>query len=54
LLIAEGGTPKLVKTAYLSDQDCARIAAYATTLRAAAKVATFEPTDTLADRPAAA
>jgi len=38
LLIAEGGTPKLVKTAYLSDDDCARIAAYATELRGAACV----------------
>lgn len=29
LLIAEGGAPQLVKTAYLSDEDCARIAAHA-------------------------
>jgi S-DNA-T family DNA segregation ATPase FtsK/SpoIIIE len=35
LLIAEGGTPQLVKAAYLSDVDCARIASYAATLRAA-------------------
>jgi S-DNA-T family DNA segregation ATPase FtsK/SpoIIIE len=35
LLIAEGGTPRRVKVAYLSDADCARIAAHATRLRAA-------------------
>jgi S-DNA-T family DNA segregation ATPase FtsK/SpoIIIE len=29
LLIAEGGTPRRVKPAYLTDDDCARIAAYA-------------------------
>ena len=29
LLIAEGGSPSLVKTGYLEDADCARIAAYA-------------------------
>src|SRR5215467_11800217 len=33
LLIAEGGTPQLVKTAYLSDEDCARIAGYAVRIR---------------------
>lgn len=37
LLIAEGGVPKLVKTAYLTDTDCARIAGYAVTLRAATR-----------------
>jgi S-DNA-T family DNA segregation ATPase FtsK/SpoIIIE len=37
LLIAEGGVPKLVKTAYLSDADCARIAAYAVSLRRAVR-----------------
>lgn len=37
LLIAEGGIPKLVKTAYLSDEDCSRIAAHAAQLRATAK-----------------
>jgi S-DNA-T family DNA segregation ATPase FtsK/SpoIIIE len=35
LLIAEGGTPQLVKVAYLTDDDCAHIAAYAATLRTA-------------------
>ena len=29
LLIAEGGAPRRVKPAYLTDDDCARIAAYA-------------------------
>jgi S-DNA-T family DNA segregation ATPase FtsK/SpoIIIE len=43
LLIAEGGVPKLVKTAYLSDEDCARIATYAATMRAAARRSTPEP-----------
>jgi S-DNA-T family DNA segregation ATPase FtsK/SpoIIIE len=33
LLIAENGTPRLVKTAYLFDADCARIAGYAAALR---------------------
>lgn len=33
LLIAEDGTPMLVKTGWLSDTDCARIAAYAAHLR---------------------
>jgi S-DNA-T family DNA segregation ATPase FtsK/SpoIIIE len=46
LLIAEGGTPQLVKTAYLSDEDCARIAKYANTLRAAVRAADTEPADT--------
>jgi S-DNA-T family DNA segregation ATPase FtsK/SpoIIIE len=36
LLIAEGGTPQRIKTAYLSDEDCARIAAHAFALRAEA------------------
>jgi S-DNA-T family DNA segregation ATPase FtsK/SpoIIIE len=34
LLIAEGGTPMRVKPAYLTDADCARIAAHAVTRRA--------------------
>jgi S-DNA-T family DNA segregation ATPase FtsK/SpoIIIE len=34
LLIAEAGTPRRVKVAYLSDADCARIAAHAARLRA--------------------
>jgi DNA segregation ATPase FtsK/SpoIIIE, S-DNA-T family len=47
LLIAEGGTPQLVKTAYLSDVDCARIAAYAATLRSTVRATTTrEPVDT--------
>jgi S-DNA-T family DNA segregation ATPase FtsK/SpoIIIE len=33
LLIAEGGSPQLVKVAYLDDKTCAAIAAYAATLR---------------------
>ncbi|GAA1857181.1 FtsK/SpoIIIE domain-containing protein [Asanoa iriomotensis] len=33
LLIAEGGTPQLVKSAYLDDATCAAIARYAATLR---------------------
>ena len=33
LLIAEGGTPQRVKTAFLSDEDCTRIAAHAAQLR---------------------
>jgi len=33
LLIAEGGTPKLVKAAWLSDQDIIRIAGYAAAIR---------------------
>jgi S-DNA-T family DNA segregation ATPase FtsK/SpoIIIE len=37
LLIGEGGVPALVKVAYLSDEDCAAIAAYATDLRARAR-----------------
>lgn len=37
LLIAEGGVPELVKAAYLSDIDCSRIAAYAASLRGAAR-----------------
>jgi len=35
LLIAEGGRPEFIKAAYLSDTDCARIAAYATSIRSA-------------------
>jgi S-DNA-T family DNA segregation ATPase FtsK/SpoIIIE len=34
LLIAENGSPELVKIAYLDDRTCAAIAAYAATLRA--------------------
>jgi S-DNA-T family DNA segregation ATPase FtsK/SpoIIIE len=34
LLIAEGGSPQLVKTAYLDDRTCAAIAAYAADMRA--------------------
>jgi S-DNA-T family DNA segregation ATPase FtsK/SpoIIIE len=34
LLIAEDGTPKLIKTAYLTDADCKGIAAYAAARRA--------------------
>jgi S-DNA-T family DNA segregation ATPase FtsK/SpoIIIE len=45
LLIAEGGTPQLVKTAYLSDADCGRIARYAATVRAALRAADPEPVD---------
>src|SRR5206468_3534551 len=37
LLIDEGGTPRLVKVAYLDDAACAAIAAYAVTLRATVK-----------------
>ncbi|MBG0568077.1 cell division protein FtsK [Actinoplanes sp. NEAU-A11] len=36
LLIAENGSPELVKVAYLDDRTCAAIAAYAATLRATA------------------
>ncbi|WP_106126900.1 FtsK/SpoIIIE domain-containing protein [Pseudosporangium ferrugineum] len=36
LLIAEGGSPQLVKTAYLDDRTCAAIAAYAGEMRATA------------------
>jgi S-DNA-T family DNA segregation ATPase FtsK/SpoIIIE len=39
LLIAENGSPQLVKIAYLDDRTCAAIAAYAATLRAAAATA---------------
>jgi DNA segregation ATPase FtsK/SpoIIIE, S-DNA-T family len=39
LLIAEGGTPQLVKTAYLTDADCERIAGYAAAVRAALRAA---------------
>ncbi len=52
LLIAEGGVPKLVKTAYLTDTDCARIAAYAATLRQVARDMDT-PSDPPAQRPAA-
>jgi S-DNA-T family DNA segregation ATPase FtsK/SpoIIIE len=34
LLIAEGGSPQLVKTAYLDDRTCAAVAAYAADMRA--------------------
>ncbi len=37
LLIAENGSPELVKVAYLDDRTCAAIAAYAATLRATVK-----------------
>ena len=36
LLIAEGGSPQLIKVAYLDDRTCAAIAAHAATLRATA------------------
>jgi S-DNA-T family DNA segregation ATPase FtsK/SpoIIIE len=49
LLIAEGGIPQLVKTAYLSDDDCAHIAEYATALR----VTATHPSRVPADLPAA-
>jgi S-DNA-T family DNA segregation ATPase FtsK/SpoIIIE len=39
LLIAEGGAPQLVKTAYLDDKTCAAIAAYAAELRQAVRPA---------------
>ncbi len=45
LLIDEGGIPKLVKTAYLSDEDCAHIAKYAATMRAVLRAANPEPAD---------
>jgi S-DNA-T family DNA segregation ATPase FtsK/SpoIIIE len=44
LLIGEGGIPAPVKVAYLSDADCARIAAYAATLRRRYRSSTGEPT----------
>ncbi|MFC8618828.1 hypothetical protein ACFT9M_20780 [Micromonospora purpureochromogenes] len=34
LLIAEGGTPQLIKAAYLDDAACARIATHAARMRA--------------------
>ena len=37
LLIAEGGIPQMVKTAYLTDADCARIASYAAAMRGAVR-----------------
>jgi DNA segregation ATPase FtsK/SpoIIIE, S-DNA-T family len=37
LLIAENGSPQLVKVAYLDDHTCAAIAAYAATLRGAVR-----------------
>ena len=49
LLIAENGSPQFVKTAYLTDADCARIAAYALALRQAAQ----QMSDPPAARPAA-
>ncbi|GIH03392.1 hypothetical protein Rhe02_14590 [Rhizocola hellebori] len=39
LLIAEGGVPHLVKTAYLTDDDCARIAAHAANVSQARRTA---------------
>ena len=42
LLIAENGSPELVKVAYLDDRTCAAIAAYAATLRATVR-ATGQP-----------
>jgi S-DNA-T family DNA segregation ATPase FtsK/SpoIIIE len=51
LLIAEGGSPQLVKTAYLDDRTCAAIAAHAATLRA---TATAENRPALRPVPAAA
>jgi S-DNA-T family DNA segregation ATPase FtsK/SpoIIIE len=42
LLIAENGSPELVKVAYLDDRTCAAIAAYAATLRATIR-ATGQP-----------
>ena len=39
LLITEGGTPQLVKAAYLTDADCARIASYAAEMRHATRPA---------------
>jgi DNA segregation ATPase FtsK/SpoIIIE, S-DNA-T family len=33
LLIAEGGMPQFIKAAYLSDEDCTRIADYAARIR---------------------
>jgi DNA segregation ATPase FtsK/SpoIIIE, S-DNA-T family len=43
LLIAEGGVPQLIKAAYLSDDDCARIAGYAASIRAAYKNSAADP-----------
>jgi S-DNA-T family DNA segregation ATPase FtsK/SpoIIIE len=43
LLIAEGGTPQLVKTAYLDDAACAAIARYAATLRTTVNHAADRP-----------
>jgi S-DNA-T family DNA segregation ATPase FtsK/SpoIIIE len=43
LLIGEGGVPALVKVAYLSDEDCAAIAAYAANLRSRARRVTVSP-----------
>ena len=45
LLIAEDGVPMLVKTAYLTDADCARIAGYAATMRAAVGRSAIYPQD---------
>ena len=39
LLIAESGSPRLVKVAYLDDRTCAAIAAYAADMRATARTA---------------
>jgi len=51
LLIAENGSPQLIKVAYLDDRTCAAIAAYAATLRAAIRTT---GTPTLRSVPAAA
>lgn len=37
LLIAEGGMPQFIKTAYLTDAECSAIAKYATAMRASRK-----------------
>jgi DNA segregation ATPase FtsK/SpoIIIE, S-DNA-T family len=42
LLIAEGGTPQMVKTAYLTDQDCKSIAAQAFILRCDRELSNLE------------
>jgi S-DNA-T family DNA segregation ATPase FtsK/SpoIIIE len=43
LLIAENGSPQLVKVAYLDDRTCKAIAAYAATLRAIVRDNTDAP-----------
>jgi S-DNA-T family DNA segregation ATPase FtsK/SpoIIIE len=42
LLIAEGGTPQMIKTAYLTDQDCKNIAAQAFIARSARELSDVE------------